>query len=226
MLYKFQFFVSFMFCIVCTFSGCNKIEKKDTEPEWVSNTYPEYDQERQVIYYKEELEKDIKGDIYVPLNINNNTINQDITCEFSFFNYGENIRLFNGYIDDVFINNFGTIYYAYVVKIKDDIKINSIEHNTKYGDWALVDLAIGSGFVYNVYMTPLSMKAYKNGNQDGYIFFQFVNGNKHMNVIFYGGPEECIIVSSCPNVILPRREYGMANIDGLISGPGQFWYPN
>ena len=224
MKYKFHIIVLCMLCWVSTISCTKKSANNYNEPDWMSNTYPEYDQERQVIYFKEQLRQDIKGDIAVPLNINSpNHI--DFACQFSFFNYGEEIRLFNGCDDDYFITGIGTINFAYVLKSEDNIEIVSKSHSEKYGDWALVNLTIGNTFVKDVFMTPLSMKAYKDGDDDSFIFLQFIASNKHMNVLFYGGPRECIIVGNCPNVILPRSEPSY-NIDTPKSGPGQFWHLN
>ena len=99
MKYKFHIIVLCMLCLVCTISCTKKSANHYNEPDWMSNTYPEYDQERQVIYFKEQLRQDIKGDIAVPLNINSPN-HFDFACQFSFFNYGEDIRLFNGCNDD------------------------------------------------------------------------------------------------------------------------------
>lgn len=67
------------------------------------------------------MSHDIKGNIAVPYTITN-TINHKFCCEFSFFNYGEDIRLFNGCDDDTFISGIGTIRYAYVLKMEDNIE--------------------------------------------------------------------------------------------------------
>ena len=223
MKYKFRIFVLSMLCLVCTISCTTKSANNYDEPDWLSNTYPEYDQERQVIYFKEQLRQDIKGDIAVPFIDNTNEFG--FACELSFFNYGEDIRLFNGCKDDCFIMGIGTIIFAYVLESEDKIEIVNKNHSEKYGDWALVNLTIGNSLVKDVFMTPLSMKAYKDGDDDSFILLQFVASNKHMNVLFYGGPRECIIVGNCPNVILPRSEPSY-NIDTPKSGPGQFWHLN
>lgn len=200
----------------------NKEKAFDYDAEWLKNTTPEFDTERQVIYYKENMKYDIKGNIAVPYSINN-TIEYKYACEFSFYNYGEDIRLFNGCNDDCFITGIGTIHYAYVLKREDKIEIASKMQNQKYGDWALVNLSIGNDYITDVFMTPLAMKAYKEGDDDSFIFMQFVSSNKYMNVLFYGGPRECIIIANCPNVILTRSEPSY-NIDTPKSGPGQFWH--
>lgn len=224
MKYKFHIIVLCMLCLVCTISCTKKSTNHYNEPDWMSNTYPEYDQERQVIYFKEQLRQDIKGDIAVPLNINSPN-HCDYACEFSFFNYGEDIRLFNGCNEDFFITGIGTIRYARVLKREDNIEIASKRHNEKYGDWALVNLTIGKELVADVFMTPLAMKAYKDGDDDSYIFIQFVAKDKYMNVLFYGGPRECLVVMDRPDVILTHSDVSY-NIDGPISGPGQFWHLN
>lgn len=225
MKYKFHFLVlCALLCLVSNISCTKKSANSYNESDWMKNTYPEFDQERQVIYFKEQLRQDIKGDIAVPLNINSPNY-LDFACQFSFFNYGEDIRLFNGCNDDFFITGIGTINYAYVLKNEDNIEIASKSRSEKYGEWALVNLTIGDTFVKDVFMTPLSMKAYMDGDDDSFIFLQFVASDKYMNVLFYGGPKECLIVRNRPNVILSRSEPSY-NIDTPKSGPGQFWHLN
>lgn len=211
--------------IVTCLISCEKknswLSKEDLER--LNKSQPEFDTDNQIIYYKTEMKYDIKGDIEIPFNVNNpNTF--DLACLFSFFNYGEDIRLFNACGDDFFITGIGTIQYAYVLQGEDNINITSKQHNEKYGDWAFVNLTLGNNrfYVNDVYMTPLAMKAYKKGECDSFIFIQFVANEKYMNVIFYGGPKECIIVHKLPEYIFPDRP--LCDIDGLINGPGRFWH--
>lgn len=223
-----RIFVPFIICailILCCIS-CKDSNGKtvDYDSEWFDNTTPEFDTKRQSIIYREHMRYDIKGNIAVPYTITN-SISYNFCCEFSFFNYGEDIRLFNGCNEDFFITGIGTIRYARVLKREDNIEIASKRHNEKYGDWALVNLTIGKELVADVFMTPLAMKAYKDGDDDSYIFIQFVAKDKYMNVLFYGGPRECLVVMDCPDVILTHSDVSY-NIDGTISGPGQFWHLN
>lgn len=217
MKYKILFYLFFLFL-----SSVISCKNNNNEPEWMSKIRPEYDQERQVIYFKEQLRKDIKADLGIDLG----SFEQfKVGCEFSFFNYGEDIRLCNGIDDDVFHPAVGTIHYIHVLQTDEHIEIASKGHSEKYGDWALVNLAIGDNFVKDVFMTPFSMRAFKSGDKSHFIFVQFVASNKHMNVLFYGDSKECIIVEKHPNIILPRAEFS-PNIDVLKNGPGQFWYLN
>lgn len=223
-----RIFVPFIICailILCCIS-CKDSNGKtvDYDSEWFDNTTPEFDTKRQSIIYREHMRYDIKGNIAVPYTITN-SISYNFCCEFSFFNYGEDIRLFNGCNEDFFITGIGTIRYARVLKREDNIEIASKRHNEKYGDWALVNLTIGKELVADVFMTPLAMKAYKDGDDDSYIFIQFVAKDKYMNVLFYGGPRECLVVMDRPDVILTKNDVSY-NIDGPISGPGQFWHKN
>lgn len=216
-------FILFALSLIWLTSCEKKNINYDSEPEWLSKTYPEYDQERQVIYFKEQLNQDIKGNIDVPFDINNPK-HVEFACEFSFYNYGGDIRLFNGCIDDCFIDGIGTISCAYALESEDDITINSKRHSEKYGDWALVSLNIKNTYINDVYMTPLSMKAHKEGETSGYIFIQFVTKNKYMNVLFYGGPRECLVVGSCPNVIIRHRKYATYDNEIEKGYSGQFWH--
>ena len=81
---------------------------------------------------------------------------------------------------------------------------------------------MGNQYVNDVFMTPQAMKAYNSEETDSFIFVQLVAKDKFMNVLFYGGPEECLIVSNCPNRILQSTDSW--NIDGPVTGPGQFWH--
>ena len=219
------YFVLGILLPLCCLSCENSKEKTvEYNSERFDDTTPEFDSNRQSIIYKEYMSHDIKGNIAVPYTITN-TINHKFCCEFSFFNYGEGIRLFNGCDDDTFITGIGTIRYAYVLKMEDNIEIASKRHNKKYGEWALANLNIGNESVTDVFMTPLAMKAYKNGDDNSFIFMQFAASNKHMNVLFYGGPQECIVVSNCPNVIITHSDISY-DIDTPIGGPGQFWHSN
>lgn len=218
--------VSLALCVLflTCFCSCenNKNEESEITMERMKKYNPEYDSERQVIYFKEKMEYDIKGDIAVPLNINSPK-HMDFACQLSFYNYGEDIRLFNGCGDDFFIFGIGTINYAFVLKNEDQIIIESKMQNAKYGDWALISISFGNNILKDVFMTPLAMKAYKNGEDDCFIFIQFVGKNKYMNVLFYGGPKECLLIQNFPEVIVTHTEPTF-NIDGPINGPGKFWH--
>ena len=212
---------------LCTLSlislaSCEKNKKPEQESkeilEILKKTEPEFDTESQVIYFKECMKYDIKGDIGVSFNPNIPN-NFDLGCQFSFFNYGENIRLFNGCIDDSFITGIGTINLICVLKYKD-IHFTHRENSKKYGDWALVTLSFG---ISDAFMTPLAMKAYKESEDDCYIFIQFIAKDKYMNVLFYGGPNECFVVSKFPNYII-QQSYGSRVNDNLKNGPGRFWH--
>ena len=119
-----------------------------------------------------------------------------LLCQLSFFNYGDDIRLFNGCLDDIFVTGLGKINVAYALSDNDEISVESKSNNEKYGDWGIANVRIINGkysFV-NVYMTPLSLKNYDDEKNKNLIFVQFVQNNKYMNVIFKGGYNENIIV--------------------------------
>lgn len=83
-----------------------------------------------------------------------------LLCQLSFFNYGDDIRLFNGCLDDIFVTGLGKINVAYALSDNDEISVESKSNNEKYGDWGIANVRIINGkysFV-NVYMTPLSLK--------------------------------------------------------------------
>ena len=103
------YFVLGILLPLCCLSCENSKEKAvEYDSERLDDTTPEFDSNRQSIIYKEYMSHDIKGNIAVPYTITN-TINNKFCCEFSFFNYGEDIRLFNGCEEDTFITGIGTI---------------------------------------------------------------------------------------------------------------------
>lgn len=209
--------------LTCLCSCENKeSETKEDIEGLMKNIQPEYNSKFQVICYKELIRYDIKSEIALPLNINNPK-KFDFACDFLFFNYGEDICLFKDYGEDCFIIGVATINYIYVLKKEDQINIVNKEHNKKYGDWALVNLTLGNDHINDVCMTPLAMKAYKNGEDDSFVFIQFVDDNKYMNVLFYGGPTECLIVKEYPECIIPSGSSSSYNIRPL-SGHSQFWH--
>ena len=216
-------FTLFTLCLICNLSCNNKNEQyMDDIAERLKKTEPEYDSEQQSIIYRELMKYDIKGNIAVPININKSNL-CDFLCEFSFFNYGDDIRLLNGYREDLFVTRLGTINYIRVLKKEDRIDFVSKAHNKKYGEWALVNIAIENYNIKDVFMTPLAMKAYKDGDDDSYIFIQFDACNKYMNVIFYGSPKDCIVINSCSEYIL-RNVDPICDFDALLNGPGTFWH--
>ena len=187
--------------------------------DWESKTHPEFDSKRHVIYYKKELRQDIKIEMTPQINIKNPK-RTDIIGRLWFYNYGENIRLTECANDDYFTTGIGAINFAYALKSEDAIYIDRKEHSEKYGDWAVVNLKIGANYINNVFMTPLAMNAYKTGNDNSYIFIQFVTNSSFMNVLFLAGPNEWLIVDQCPNVILADSEMSHCNAP---LGPGKFW---
>lgn len=195
----------------------------EKETDFNEKAFPEYDSEKQVIYYKKQLNQDVKSDIIVAYDGDSHTPN--IACQFSFFNYGDDIRLFNGCRDDYFVTGLGEINIVHALSEDDEICIESKSDNEKYGDWGIANISILNGKYSfdNVYMTPLSLKNYNDEKNKNLIFIQFVSNNKYMNVLFNSGPTEYIIAKYYSNTIIPRSDFEY-NIDAPQSGPGQFWH--
>lgn len=202
-------------------TSCTGASPEDKVRELLNKSHPEYDQERQVIYFKEELDHDIKADIAFPLHLNSDH-KLDFNCQLSFFNYGQDIRLYNGIEEDWFSSEIGDINCAYVLNNNDDIEVIREKRSEKYGDWALANLMIDNNYVNEVFMTPLALKAFKEGNTRSFIFIQFLTRYNFMNVLFYGGPKECLIVMDYPNLILTRCTLSHSG-DDTTQRAGQFW---
>lgn len=212
-----------LFTLLVLFSICmgsckDELAKKEVL-EWLKKSQPEYDRERQVIYYKEELDHDIRVEVAPFLYINGNL---DFYCQLSFFNYGDDLRLYNKFVDDIFSPDIGDINCVYLLNDNDNIQINHIMHNEKYGDWSIVNLEANDNFISDVFMTPLAMKAYKEKDLGSFIFIQFITQKNYMNVLFYGGPTECMIIDHYSKLI--RTESFLSHsADEEGSGSGKFW---
>lgn len=207
--------------LLCSISCKNKDSSLSNEEiEMLNKLELEYDKNNHYIYYKELMEKDIRAEIDVPFNPNNPN-EMLIACRFSFFNYGGDIRLFKGVRDDVFATSIGTIAYAKCLDNQDILFITNIFNDEKYGEWALGNVTITGITAFNVFITPLAMKAYKEKKNDALIFVQFFAADKFMNVLFVGDTKECLIVTKCQNDII--RDKNVFGINGLNDGPGRFW---
>lgn len=226
-------FFSFAFaCLAICSCKQNKISHGNEESQYDSsdpyiNLYnksqTEYDSELQGIYYKEYTKYDIRGEIVTPSNTNREE-GFDLGCELYFFNYGDDIRLFSGCKDDAFVSGIGTINTAYVLQSKDDIFNVRKEDNSKYGEWATVDISFSDYSIANdVFMTPLAMKAYNEGEKNSLIFIQLVAGSHYLSALFYGAPKLQIAISKFPAFIIHESVFRY-DIDAPKNGSGQFWH--
>lgn len=218
-----------LICITCLCSCGNK--EKQALNRFLYMTTPEYVSEEQFIFFKDIYKQDIKAEIMCSLEKDevSDQIGIKLRTYFSFYNYGGAIRLFNGCGDDLFITNFAKIaYIKWLSEIDDRITIAEQHNDNKYGTWGIANISIGnSKKSITAFMTPLSMKAYKEGDDSHYIYVHFHAGdfdiNKEMDVIFWGGSTECLILNNCINDIRPQNS-DMHGFDGLINGPGFFWH--
>ena len=100
---------------LCLIHSC--VGGKETDIN--DKAFPEYDSEKQVIYYKEQLNQDVKADIISSYDFSSSM--SVLLCQFSFFNYGDDIRLFNGCLDDIFVTGLGKINVVYALSNNDEI---------------------------------------------------------------------------------------------------------
>lgn len=219
--------ISLALCIFCIFSICSCEDKNGYIPkedlEILKKSQPEFDLNRQVIYYKEEMKNDIKCDIDFLLDTNNPQ-NFGLGCRLSFFNYGDDICLCKGYDSDFFVTGIGTIKYAHVIETGEDILVNAKGNSKNYGEWALASISIGKGSLNNIFVTPLALKAHKAAERDNLILIQFANGNKYLNVLFCGSSKEVYIVKYYPQLIIPGHAIWDSGAFDSNEGPGTFWH--
>lgn len=215
----------YVLCVICMISCKYKSEQDKVKLNLeTSGIYePEFDESYQKIIYKEETEYDIKSEI---IAFHTGDSMNPVACgiRYSFYNYGGDLRLLNGYRDDLFVIGLGEISYINHLSAVN-IKIISTHKSKKYGDWAFVNIPFGNNILKNVFMTPLAMKAYKNNIRDNFILVVFVEKDKHMSVIFYGDSNDCLIVDNFSKNIMSGVK-PISDIDSFIDGPGQFWFEN
>ena len=111
---------------LCLIHSC--VGGKETDIN--DKAFPEYDSEKQVIYYKEQLNQDVKADIISSYDFSSSM--SVLLCQFSFFNYGDDIRLFNGCLDDIFVTGLGKINVVYALSNNDEISVENKSKNDKY----------------------------------------------------------------------------------------------
>jgi hypothetical protein len=203
----------------CVQQGNDKEKETDTD-EFLKKSDPEFDSNRQVIYFKELRENDIQANLDFSFDMNRNQIN--LGCMFTFYNYGGNIKLFNGYIDDSFVQTLGQINAILAIQNINEFTIGNRNTDEKYGDWAYVNVSNGMSTLTNIFMTPLALKAYDKGERDNFIFVNFSSDDKYMNVIFHGTNKESMIASKFQNTII-SNSMGF-NVNGPNTGPGIFWH--
>ena len=150
----------------------------------------------------------------------NDNSSWELGCFFSFYNYGGDIRLFNGGWEDAFVT-VGELSFMHEIKEnKDILTINERYEDDKYGEWAIAEVMIGSNTFKEVFVSPLAMKEYNEGESSGFIFFQLVGANKCLNAIYYGSNQHSVILSHFFKSI--RNGISM-NVDCTINGPGRLW---
>lgn len=194
--------------------ACNG-DKTDPVPKWIR---PEFDTEHQSIIYKERLSYDVKSIIYVPSVLDNEN---RLGCMFSFYNYGDDLCLWRGCDDDGFARVGKLAFIATLNLDKDDITIMETHTNDKYGEWAIANVYFDKYSFNDVFVSPLAMKAYKEGEIYQFVFFQLVGDSKYLNAIYYGSSSDCRIIDHYSHLIVNGLT---TNVDGPIKGPGPFWH--
>ena len=202
-------FGTLLFCFAC--NG----DKKDLVPEWIR---PEFDVEHQNIIYKERLFYDVKSIIYVPSILDKET---RLGCMFSFYNYGDDLCLWQGGGDDMFIR-VGKLAFITTIDLSEaDITIMETCTNDKYGEWAIANVHFDKYSFSDVFISPLAMKAYNEGENYQFVLFQLVGDSKYLNAIYYASPNDCEIINRYSHLIVNGLT---TNVDGPINGPGPFWH--
>lgn len=202
--------------LLCVYSCIQ--DPNNESKEFLKETDPEFNTERQVIYFKEMRENDIQANIDYTLDMKNNKLS--LGCSFTYYNYGGFIKLYEGSIDDYFMNDLGQLLGIVPLQQINNFRIDSRNTDEKYGDWALVSITEGLRTISNIFMTPLSLKAYDKGELENLYLFTFAINNKLLFVIFHGTNTETAIITQFPNSIISRTS---RSGDVLKSGPGMFW---
>lgn len=222
--------ISFLIvCVFATLYGCSdnvsdyhvnsvKMEIKRLKKESKENPYEfhvhltsMYDSELGCINRKDRLWQDM---IFKPVLYADGQIEWDA----SFFNYGGDVKLYNGFIYDSYvpigsINVIQHIADLHTIWIKDRID------DEKYGGYAIVEWKTNNGLITDILMTPMAYHAYKTRSGDeNLIFVQFKGVDKYLNVIFQGDHIETMVAKRFSNSIRDNLKAGGGN-----SGYGNYW---
>lgn len=212
-----------LLCSIVILSGCvsdNEVkqeiarlkkESKDNPLDFTVHNTSMYDPNNGIINRKDKLFQDM---------ILEHNIHEDGEIYYFayFYNYGGNIKLFNGYRGDCFVL-LGYIRTMRHIKDMHSLTITEIIEDEKYGSYALVDWNTGNKTIRNVFMTPMAYYGYQTRHDENMISVQFQGDDKYMNVIFCGNDFERIMINKFPEKIEDGTFVGAGK-----NGHGQFWH--
>ncbi len=219
----------FMLCAFATLYGChggsNESLKEDVEKEIarLKKDYKEdalgYDLHLTSIYEPEEGYINRRDRLFQDFKLNPGIGENGVCFSAYFYNYGGDIKLFNGFVNDCFVPAFGHIQGMAHIEDMHTLRIKRTRVDDKYGSYAIVDWTAGNGMtISDIYMTPMAYHGYRTRNDENLIFVQIIGGDKYLNIIVCGDYFERIMVDHSPNAI----EDGLFPGAGK-SGHGQFW---
>lgn len=220
---------SFLFFLLVTLYGCSnnvsdsqdndvkkeikrlKKEAKENPYEFSVHMTSMYDPEMGCINRKDRLRQDI---IFEPLLYTDG----QISWRASFFNYGGDVRLYNGCIYDAYVP-IGSINVIQHITDLHSIWFKARLDDKKYGGYAVVDWKTSNGLITDILMTPMAYYAYQTRRGDeGLIFVQFKGNDKYLNVIFCGGSVETMVTKRFSESIFDNFMAGGGN-----KGYGNYW---
>lgn len=218
-----------IFCAFAVLCGChesgNKSLKQDVEKEIsrLKKDYKEdalgYDLHLTSIYEPEGGYINRRDRVFQDFILNPRIGENGIYYSAYFYNYGGDIKLFNGFINDSFVPAFGHIQGMTNIKDMHSLRIKETRVDDKYGSYAIVDWSAGNGMtICDIYMTPMAYHGYRTRNDENLILVQIIGGDKYLNIIVCGDYFERIMVNQFSNAI----EDGLFPGAGK-SGHGQFW---
>lgn len=212
---------SLFVALFCVFSLLESCKKKD--PSEPSSEEKAYNADLKSNFYKngcpvivrhESTKYDLVADLFLP------EIGKTPLARLTFFNYGGNIRLFQGCADNGFVYGIGTVKVAYPISSKEEISMRQVQENVTYGSWAYASANLGNFTVDNVFVTPLAYKAYEDGNVDDLMLVVLESSKRYLVAIFNAEPTVHLLAHHNVNAIYPDSD--VINIE-VVNNPGIFW---
>lgn len=211
-----------LFCSLFLFDSCKKEES--TEADDIEQAYFDdleckfFKGNHSTIVRHESTSYDLVPDVYFDY------YSKVVHTQIEFFNYGDDIRLFNGGKENYFIKSIGTIEALNPLGDTDCMKITQVQENETYGPWAYASVYFLGMTINDVFVTPLAYNAYNSGDTSNLLFVILKASERHLVAVFNADSRIINMVTTQCNNILADRD--IMNIEAPINGPGRFWKYN
>lgn len=209
-----------LFCDLLCLYSCKNKDPFQLSPEamaYIKDCESNFYKDSFTIVRHQSTKYDLVADVYIPI-----PSIDDVLGQLNFFNYGGDIILFKGSMENIFINGIGSISLAFHVENKELIEITNVHENETYGSWAYATVSCGNSVVRDVFVTPLAYDTYENGDVSELMFVIIESSKRYLAAVFKADPKVHLMALSEKNCIYSDRDF--VNIEAPIHGPGIFWH--